>query len=214
MAEEKFSNIAAKPNVNPKLAFLFVKIDRCAAWVLFFAAIAYAITGYGMTKGLISVAAARSAHLGLLGAIALPAFIIHTSWAIHLFFKRKCIWNIFTKIALVSFYIILVLFFAYVHFFYGQTEINKETQKNNIAVTGAMEARTIYTAETLKTFNGLNSQPAYVAVDGVVYDMSKEFRGGKHHGYSAGQDLSAAFHEEHPDNFLNGLTIVGTYQAN
>lgn len=56
----------------------FVKLDRVAAWVLLLVLLAYAVTGYGMTKGFIGQELARSLHLGWLGAIGLIAFVIHT----------------------------------------------------------------------------------------------------------------------------------------
>lgn len=194
----------------------FVMLDRLAAWTLLIIIIAYGITGYGMTKGLISQDAARTLHLGWLGGIGLIAFVIHTSWAIHLTFKRHNIWNVFSKILLTAAYISLILFFCWVHFFYQSGGRDYRALNNDIPAgiltSTADTANTVFTAETLKAYNGLNGQSAYVAVDGVVYDMSNVFKNGNHHGYQAGQDLSEAFHAEHPDNFLNGYRIVGSYK--
>lgn len=97
---------------------IFIKLDRLSAWILLIVIIAYGVTGYGLTKGLISTDFSMALHLGWLGGICLLAFIIHTSWAIHLALKRNRLWNIYSKIALVSFYILLTLFFLWVHFFY------------------------------------------------------------------------------------------------
>lgn len=187
----------------------FMSLDRLAAWTLLVVIITYGITGYGMTKGLISVDVSRALHLGWLGGIGLLAFIIHTSWAIHLALKRNQIWNIFSKIALVLFYVILISFFVWMQFFY-QADYKKPPISKNIITT--ISTSTIFTADTLKQYNGLSGQPAYAAVDGIVYDMSSVFRNGNHHGYKAGQDLSTAFHGEHPDSFLEGYNIVGTYK--
>lgn len=188
---------------------VFMKLDRLSAWTLLVVIITYGITGYGMTKGLIPADFSRALHLGWLGGIGLLAFIIHTSWAVHLALKRNQIWNIFSKIALASFYILLISFFVWANFFY-EAEYKKPPVSKNNAVT--INTDTVFTVDTLKPYTGLNGQPAYVAVDGVVYDMSPVFKNGNHHGHKAGQDLSAAFHGEHPDSFLEGYNIVGTYK--
>jgi len=182
-----------------------IKINRIASWVLFFVILAYGITGYGMTKGLISPDTARSLHFGWLGAIGIIAFIIHTAWSMQLALRRKQIWNTFTKIGLVVFYAVLIGFFGYVHFFYQESEQVPPTEIETTSTT--------FTAETLKAYNGLNGSPAYVAVDGIVYDMSQFFRNGTHYGHSAGQDLSTAFHSEHPASYLKKAPIVGIYSG-
>ncbi len=52
-------------------------------------------------------------------------------------------------------------------------------------------AEKTFTREELAKFNGQNGQPAYVAISGTVYDVSNKaaWKGGKHHGNEAGQDL-------------------------
>lgn len=183
-----------------------VKIDRLAAWVLFFTILCYAITGYGMTKGIIDASFSRNLHLSWLGIFGLIAFIIHTSWAIRLFFVRHRWWNAVTKICLPLFYILVVLFFGYLHFFYTPTFGN--TNSSTISATTK-----VFTVQTLSVYNGLNGQPAYVAVDGVVYDLSSVFVNGIHSGFSAGQDLSQIFHSQHPNDLLKGFPIVGEFRA-
>ena len=56
------------------------------------------------------------------------------------------------------------------------------------------EARS-FTIEELSYFNGRNGIPAYVAVNGIVYDVSSFLRwaGGQHFGLQAGRDLTGAF---------------------
>jgi hypothetical protein len=46
-------------------------MEKISAWVLFFVILAYAITGFGMTKGIIDREIAKSMHLGWLGALLL-----------------------------------------------------------------------------------------------------------------------------------------------
>lgn len=69
-----------------------------------------------------------------------------------------------------------------------------------------------FTLEELKQFNGQNGQPAYVAVNGVVYDVSNvgPWAGGKHHGNTAGGDMSEAItHSPHGKAVLAKLPVVG-----
>lgn len=196
----------------------FVKLDRLAAWILFFVILAYAVTGYGMTKGLIDQRLAQSLHLGWLGAIGLVAFVIHTYHAISIAFKRWRIWNRIINSLLLLVYILFIGFFIFLQFFYSGS-FNGELNNNYRSVNGQAAGANIdtsnlpvYTADDLAIYNGLNGQPAYAAVDGLVYDFSRLFRNGNHHGYSAGEDLSAAFHNQHPNSFLNGYSIVGIYK--
>lgn len=46
-----------------------------------------------------------------------------------------------------------------------------------------------FTKEELQKYDGQDGRPAYIAIDGKVYDVSEDasWQGGKHHGYTAGQ---------------------------
>ena len=48
------------------------------------------------------------------------------------------------------------------------------------------------TLEELAEFDGQDGQPAYIAVDGDIYDVtdSTRWRNGQHNGYTAGNDLT------------------------
>lgn len=76
-----------------------------------------------------------------------------------------------------------------------------------------MMAEQTFTKEELAKFDGQNGQPAYVAVNGTVYDVSgkKAWAGGKHHGHVAGQDLTNALLNDSPhgDKVLKDLPVVG-----
>ena len=71
----------------------------------------------------------------------------------------------------------------------------------------------IFTLDELKKNNGQNGNPGYVAVDGVVYDVSKvkEWKDGKHKsGLQAGNDLSKEIGSSpHGKDILKKLPIVG-----
>jgi predicted heme/steroid binding protein/rhodanese-related sulfurtransferase len=72
------------------------------------------------------------------------------------------------------------------------------------------------TLDQLKEFDGKNGRPAYVAVDGVIYDVtaSRLWRGGEHdpsHGLAyAGQDLSVIIEQSpHGIKNLQHFPVVG-----
>ncbi|NLG25339.1 MAG: cytochrome B5 [Clostridiales bacterium] len=69
------------------------------------------------------------------------------------------------------------------------------------------------TLAQLAQYNGENGQPAYVAVDGVIYDVTNapHWPGGSHNGYQAGQDLTDAIKNKSPHGVakLEGIPIVG-----
>ena len=56
------------------------------------------------------------------------------------------------------------------------------------------------TLEELKAFNGKNGARAYVAVDGIIYDMTDAlpWKNGDHNGFEAGNDLSEAIKNVSP----------------
>ena len=204
-----------------------IKIDRFSAWVLLLTIIAYAISGYGMTKEILNPDFARKMHLDYLAIVTLVVFVIHTSYAIRMALKRWQIWNNFSKAILFTVYLLVIIFFVYIGIFYNQpspsmTTINLEDQevvapavtKPSVATatTPSTPAVKIFTLSELLTFNGQNGQPAYVAVDGLVYDLSSVFKKGYHAGYPAGKDLSTKFHDKHSNSYLSGYPVVGRLQ--
>lgn len=69
-----------------------------------------------------------------------------------------------------------------------------------------------FTLEELAAYNGKDGAKAYIAVDGVVYDVTEveEWANGAHNDFEAGKDLSAEIKESaHGIAKLEGLTIVG-----
>jgi len=70
------------------------------------------------------------------------------------------------------------------------------------------------TLEELSQYNGQGSNKAYVAVDGVIYDVTDvpQWQGGSHNGNTAGQDISdqIANLSPHGKRVLNNLKVVGT----
>jgi predicted heme/steroid binding protein len=66
-----------------------------------------------------------------------------------------------------------------------------------------------FTLEELARFDGQNGAPAYLGINGKVYDITgvQLFRDGKHHGVTPGNDVSDLF--VHKINILNRLNLVG-----
>jgi predicted heme/steroid binding protein len=83
--------------------------------------------------------------------------------------------------------------------------------------TAAAQSKTFTVAE-LARFNGQNGTPAYVAVDGVVYDVSNSayWKSGQHSscnlGAMAGQDLSELIKQAPPRmrSDLQRMPVVGS----
>ena len=75
------------------------------------------------------------------------------------------------------------------------------------------EMRT-FTLEELSQYNGKDGQPAYVAVNGVVYDVTnvEAWKDGEHKmGLTAGNELTEEITNQSPHGLkvLEGLPIVG-----
>ncbi len=74
------------------------------------------------------------------------------------------------------------------------------------------ESSTTFTLEQLAQYNGDNGSTAYIAVDGVVYDVTDEFTNGTHQGIKiGGTDATAIFASSpHSATLLSTLPVVGT----
>lgn len=84
-----------------------------------------------------------------------------------------------------------------------------DSAASDAAASGTLEL----TLDQLKQYDGKNGNPAYVAVDGIIYDVSNvsAWKNGEHHGYSAGNDLTDIIKNKSPHGVKNleGLPIVG-----
>jgi predicted heme/steroid binding protein len=73
------------------------------------------------------------------------------------------------------------------------------------------------TLAELAKFDGADGKPAYVAVDGVIYDMSKvkAWKKGRHHGNIAGKDLTEVIKKKSPHGLkvLKKLPVAGKLKA-
>lgn len=83
------------------------------------------------------------------------------------------------------------------------------------SVSPSDSSQKVFTLSELAKYNGQNGTAAYVAVNGVVYDVTnaKNWVNGSHNGHSAGQDLTDAIKQSpHGTSVLSGLPVVGKLQ--
>jgi predicted heme/steroid binding protein len=89
----------------------------------------------------------------------------------------------------------------------------QKSEATNPQASAAKDSLLILTKEDLAKYNGKNGMPAYVAVDGVVYDVSgvKAWKNGRHEGNSAGSDLTLKIKKNSPHGMLvlKKLKVVG-----
>lgn len=189
-----------------------VKIDRFGAWVLLATVILFFITSYGMEKGFLDQKTARWLHTDFLPVVGAVAFILHTGPAVRMALMRNKLWNKITGVILFAIYIFLAAGFVWAAFFYqsgvpdSAVPSEKQNQTQNISESDAR----IFTAQDLARYNGKNGNPAYIAVDGTVYDVSSLYINGMHKGCSAGKDATAEFYQDHSKQILTRYPIMGT----
>jgi len=170
----------------------FAKLNRFSAWVLLVAIALYFVSGYAKIPWL---------HSRALPLITLIVFFFHTFFSIRMAMMRWKIWNRASAIILLSIY--LGFFGLLIKLDYKE---NKPTTATETTIT---KSEKIFTLEELGKYDGKNGNKAYVAIDGLVYDMTSVFRNGSHHGYSAGIDQTEAFNTQHGKDILTRFTIVG-----
>ena len=87
------------------------------------------------------------------------------------------------------------------------------TSSNSTGSNSATVGDKTFTLDELKTYNGQNGAPAYVAVSGVVYDVTNasKWKNGKHQTVAAGVDLTSAMPSSpHGTKVLSNLPVVGS----
>jgi predicted heme/steroid binding protein len=68
------------------------------------------------------------------------------------------------------------------------------------------------TLATLATYNGKSGQPAYIAFEGTVFDVSSiaNWKSGSHHGVKAGTDITDVFASSpHSKSILKLAVVIG-----
>ncbi|KAB3531613.1 cytochrome B5 [Alkaliphilus serpentinus] len=70
-----------------------------------------------------------------------------------------------------------------------------------------------FTLEELAEYDGKEGKPAYIAVDGIIYDVTdvREWKDGQHNGFEAGKDLTEAIKNQSPHGVskLKNIKAVG-----
>ncbi len=80
---------------------------------------------------------------------------------------------------------------------------------DKLPVVGAVVSHKL-TLEELRVYDGRDGRRGFVAVNGVVYDVSKTWPTGSHRGFSAGTDIAEAIKGSvHEMDVLGKLPIVG-----
>ncbi len=93
-----------------------------------------------------------------------------------------------------------------------QNQIINQTQTGNQQITPDANDTKVFTVEELQQYDGTNGKPAYIAVDGVVYDVTNEARwaGGRHFGVKAGTDGTTNYMQCHgKSGAVNKLKKIG-----
>lgn len=82
--------------------------------------------------------------------------------------------------------------------------------------TSSTETMKTFTRDELAQYDGNDGNPAYIAVEGKVYDVTNAppWSGGKHNGYEAGKDLTDEIKSKSPHGVskLKGIPVVGTLE--
>jgi predicted heme/steroid binding protein len=81
------------------------------------------------------------------------------------------------------------------------TATEKTTQSESVPKT--------FTHEELANYDGKNGASGFIAINGIVYDVTnfQLLKDGKHHGATPGNDVSHLF--VHKNGILNRLKVVG-----
>jgi predicted heme/steroid binding protein len=204
--------------MNQNFNQFLVKLDRSCAWILFFSVVLFLFSGYGMTKNIISEGVAQTLHLDILPLILIVTFAVHTGLATRMALMRWRIWNAVSMTTLFLIYLSFLIGFGYLEIFFKNSSApvsnvqEKASGKNDADPSRSKEnqaAEKTFTLSELAEYNGQNGIPAYVAVDGAVYDVSTVFKDGKHFSHLAGQDLTGAFYAKHVKSAIAKYPVVG-----
>lgn len=87
-----------------------------------------------------------------------------------------------------------------------------DTTATTAVADSSKSTEKIFTIEELAAFNGKEGKSAYMAIDGIVYDVTnvKAWKKGVHHGIKAGTDGSKKIQSSpHGKKVLTKLPVVG-----
>lgn len=94
-------------------------------------------------------------------------------------------------------------------------QTNETTTTETTETTQSNETLPVMTLDELATYTGANGSTAYIAVSGVIYDVTNEFSNGSHQGMQlGGTDATSVFEmSPHALSILDRLPIVGTLEG-
>ncbi|WP_245879825.1 cytochrome b5 domain-containing protein [Trichococcus patagoniensis] len=87
-----------------------------------------------------------------------------------------------------------------------------QASTNSAASSSSQSNVKTFTLNELAQYDGKNGNDAYVAVAGIVYDVTNaaKWQNGSHYGVQAGTDCTTAIKRSpHGTSVLEGLPIVG-----
>jgi predicted heme/steroid binding protein len=100
---------------------------------------------------------------------------------------------------------------------HNQSKVKNIINQSNQSSESVMAQGVQMTIEELAQYNGSNGKPAYVAVNGIIYDVSLQpvWGGGTHFSLYAGKDLTNEFGGCHSDrvDILKLLPKVGMVKS-
>lgn len=90
-------------------------------------------------------------------------------------------------------------------------EKNDEINRQKIPETNNGDDQIFLTIEQLAQYDGREGSPAYIAVNGIIYDISHipQWAQGVHFGVSAGRDVTQRVQLCHGSKILGLLKVVG-----
>lgn len=93
--------------------------------------------------------------------------------------------------------------------------LNSNSSNLEESTTSDTSSLPVFTTEELAKYDGQNGAKAYVAYNGLVYDVTNQskWRTGMHEGQKAGTDLTDNLSQSpHGNTVFVGLTVVGTLE--
>lgn len=100
--------------------------------------------------------------------------------------------------------------------FQGCRAEDSDTAASNPSESAGSNPETVMSLDELSQYDGKDGNPAYIAVDGMIYDVTDvtQWTDGEHNGYSAGQDLTDEINNISPHGVskLKNIPVVGTLE--